>query len=387
MTTLSKKDSRTLLHSVTRLFSNKSLLIPTSIKDIPEKNYFARKLRLQGDRVIYLTESGYEHFCKVVDVLDRTNFFSGLAEFSDIWTAWKRVVEKWLSEGQEPVCADEIVQAIAELIDQEVDVHTFLVPLFGMKLDGADSFPLGKMTVLHFSTDTLDSAEVEHGHANITQLLEFSKNYLWLKGSANGTPIVSRKKFSEQANLTVGVLAITAASMYELGASGFRMGIVMSSEGTVGQSVWFSWQERELSLTTHYSSLCGGQLFPVNKALENENETEMIRMIYRAFSILQSKDKTQLEEAIARAVYWYSDAHRDPVLVMQLVKYWSCVEAFFSFEQEEITHAVSSGLASILVFGGFQFIQPSEYSALKKQIARLYKLRSKAVHRGSHQHE
>jgi hypothetical protein len=109
-------------------------------------------------------------------------------------------------------------------------------------------------------------------------------------------------------------------------------------------------------------------------------------MIYRAFAILRAPDRTELEEAIARTVYWYSDAHRDPVLVMKLIKYWSCVEAFFSFEKEEITHAVSAGLASILVFGGFRFVPLSEYGALKRQIVDLYSLRSRAVHRGSHQH-
>lgn len=122
----------------------------------------------------------------------------------------------------------------------------------------------------------------------------------------------------------------------------------------------------------------------MNKALGDESD--IVRMIYRALAILQASDRTELEEAISRAVYWYSDAHRDPVLVMKLVKYWSCVEAFFSFENQKITHAVSAGLASILVFGGFRFVPPSEYSTLKKQITNLYSLRSRAVHRGSHQH-
>lgn len=171
--------------------------------------------------------------------------------------------------------------------------------------------------------------------------------------------------------------------MYERGASGFRIGIVMTPEEAIGRSVWFSWHERGRGLNTHYASP-RGQPFPVNKALGVESD--MVRMIYRALAILQTGNKTELEEAIARAVYWYSDAHRDPVLVMKLVKYWSCVEAFFSFENEEITHAISAGLTSILVFGGFRFVSPSEYSALKKQIVDFYSLRFRAVHRGSHQH-
>jgi hypothetical protein len=383
MTKFTPKEERKLLISAKRLFSTSSLLIPKSISDIPPKQDFARELRLTANRIVFLTDSGYEYFRTVVDVMDRANFFEGMADFSDICKAWRRVVETWLSSGLEPKRTDEVVQAIAGLVAQEVDDHTFVVPLFGIELDGVDSFTLGDMTVLSMSVDVLDSAGVEHGHADVPHLLELNKNYLWLQSTVRGTPSVARQRFSEQATLTAGMLAITAASMYEWGTCDFRIGIVMSSEEAIGRSVWFSWRERDRSLTTHYASP-GGQPFPVNKALADESD--MVRMIYRAFAILPACDRTELEEAIAKAVYWYSDAYRDPVLVMKLIKYWSCVEAFFSFEKEEITHAVSAGLASILVFGGFRFVPPSEYSVLKRQIVYLYGLRSRAVHRGSHKH-
>lgn len=383
MATLTNKDKRKLLFSVERLFSDKSLIVPKSIGDIPAKKYLERELRLTENRAIFLTDDGYKHFRAVVDVMHQADFFNGRAEFSDIWRAWRKVVEKWLSNGLQPGCADEVVQALEELVAQEIDNHTFVVPLLGIELDGVVSFALGAMTILPMSVDLFDSAGVKHDHVNVPRLLELNKQYFWLKGTMHGTPSVAQQKFSEQAALTVGMLAITAASMYEWGASGFRIGIVMTAEDATGRSVWFSWDERERGLTTHYTYR-RSQPLPVNKALSNESD--MVRMVHRAFAILQASDRSPLEEAIARAVYWYSDAHRDPVLVMKLVKYWSCVEAFFSFENEEITHAVSAGLASILVFGGFHFVPLSEYGTVKKQIADLYSLRSRAVHRGSHHH-
>ncbi|MFC1684749.1 hypothetical protein ACFL0R_04675 [Pseudomonadota bacterium] len=383
MTTLTGKEQRTLLFAAKRLFGVKSLFFSESLSDIPTKQYFVRKLRLRGNRSVFLTDSGYEHFCTVVDVMDRADYFDGMAEFSDISHAWRSVVEKWISDGLEPERADEVVQAIADLVAQEVDDHTFVVPLIGIELDGVDSFALGTLTTLRMSVDVFDSAGVAHNHADVSHLFESDNNNLWLKGTTHGTQRVALQRFSEQAALTIGMLAITAASTYEWGASNFRIGVVMTPEEAIGRSVWYSWHERGRSLTTHYASP-RGQPFPVNKALGDESD--MVRMIYRGLAILQASGRTELEEAIARAVYWYSDAHRDPVLVMKLVKYWSCVEAFFSFENEEITHAVSAGLASILVFGGFRFVPPSEYSALKKQITNLYGLRSRAVHRGSHRH-
>ena len=384
MTTLTCKDQRKLLFAAKRLFSAKALLIPKSISDIPKKQYFQRELRLTENRSVFLTDSGLEHFRTVVDVINRADFFEGMAEFSDIWKAWHKVVVKWLSNSFEPERADEVVQAIADLVAQEINDHTFVVPLFGIELDGVDSFTLGAMTILRMSVDVLDSAGVRHDPVGVQRLLELNKHYLlWLRGSTRGTPSVAQQKFLEQATLTVGMLAITAASMFELGASRFRIGIVMTPESAIGRSVWFSWHEKDRGLTTHFASP-RGQPFTVNTTLGVESD--MVRMIYRAFAILRTSDRTQLEDAIARAVYWYSDAHRDPVLVMKLVKYWSCVEAFFSFHQEEITHAVSAGLTSLLVFGGFHFVPTSEYSALKKQIVKLYSFRSRAVHGGYHQH-
>lgn len=386
MTTLTDKEKRTLQFAAKRLFSDKSLLIPTSTSDIlsiPLDQHFSRMLSLTNNQTVFLTESGHEHFRSVVDVMDRANYFNGMAERSDIWLAWRRVVENWFSNGLAPENADEVVHAIDDRITQEIDDYTFVVPLFGIELEGIDSFNLGAMSTLRPSVDVFDSAGVVHDHADIPHLLELNKGCLWLKGTMRGTPQVAQQRFSEQAALTVGMLAITAASVYERGASSFRIGIVMRPEEANGRSVWFSWHERERSLTTNYA-FPKGQQFPINKALEDDSD--MARMFYRGFAILQASDRTELDDAIARAVYWYSDAQRDSVLVMKLIKYWSCVEAFFSFENEEITQAVSAGLASILVFGGFRFVPPSEYNTLKKKISNLYSLRSQAVHRGSHQH-
>ncbi len=386
MTTLTKKEQRTLQFETNRLFSDKSIFIPTSIDDfrsIPSNQSLSRTLNLTNNRIVFLTESGYKHFRAIVDVMHRSSYFKGMAEYSDIWAAWRSVVEKWLSNGVTPKHADEVIQAIVDLVGQEIDEYSFVVPLFGIELESIDSFSLGAMTVLRRPADIFSSAGIAHNHVDIPLLIDIYEECLWLKGSTHGTPQVAQQKFSEQASLTAGMLAIMAASIYERGASNFRIGTVMTPETANGRSIWFSWAEKKRSLVTH-QKFPKGQPFPINRAFEHE--PDITQRVIRGLSILQASNKSELDEAIARAVYWYSDAQRDPTIVMKLVKYWSCVEAFFSFENEEITHAVSAGLASILVFGGFRFVPPSEYNTLKKKISNLYSLRSRAVHRGSHQH-
>ena len=383
MSTLSRKDQRTLLFAAKNLFNVKSLLTPASIRDIPPRQFLACKLRLTGNRTVFLTDSGHKHFRTVVDVLDRVDYFKGEAEYSDIWSAWHSALEKWFSNGLEPENADELIQSISDLVVHNVDDHTFAIPLLGIELDGEDSFDIGAMTILRLSVDILDAVGVEYDHTDVSRLLESNKNKIWLRGTARGTPKVAQQLFAEQATLVIGMLAVAAGAMYERGAIAFRIGTIMTPENAIGRSSWFSWRENNRILTTHYA-FPRGRPFPVNKVLGDDSD--MVRMIFRAFEMLQKKDRTELEEAITRAIYWYSDAHRDPVHVMKLIKYWSCVEAFFSIENEGITQAVSAGLTSLLVFGGFHFVPPSEYRTLKQQIVSLYKLRSRAVHRGSHQH-
>lgn len=381
---LTEKRKRTLLFVAQRLCSWKALIIPKSINDIPLEQYFTRELHLKENRTVFLSDFGYEQFRTVVEILAQADLFDGLAEYSDIWSASRKVLEMCLSDGVQPESANELIQAVAKVVEPDVDDYTYIVPIFGISLDDTETLSLGKMTVLHMSSDVLDLAGIEHSHTDIPRLLELNKGYLWLKGTTRGTPNVARRAFSEQATLTVGMLAIAAASLYECGATRFRIGTVMSTEEAIGRSVWFSWRERDRSLATSYA-FPSAQLLPVNKIFDDESD--LGRLIHRSFEVIQKQDKTELEEAIARAAYWYSDAHRDPVGVMQLVKYWSCVEAFFSFEKDEpITHAVSTGLASILVFGGFRFVPVSEYVEIKRKIVDLYDLRSQAVHGGVHHH-
>jgi hypothetical protein len=103
-----------------------------------------------------------------------------------------------------------------------------------------------------------------------------------------------------------------------------------------------------------------------------------------AFGIVGAGGTGGLREALERAVYWFSDAQRDPVFVMQFIKLWSCVETFFP--GDDITESVSRGLACTIVFGHFQLYGDSEYLDVKRRAKKAYQLRCKAVHGGRHTH-
>lgn len=215
MAALTKKHQRTLNFAAKRLFTGKAIHVPKSLRDVPAEKYFERELHLTKNRRIFLTDYGYEHFRNVVNVIDKADFFDGMAGYSDISAAWRKVVEKAFSDGIAPESSEEIVQAIADLVNQEIADYSFVVPIFGVDLDGVDSFSFGALTILRLSTDVFEAAGVKHESGDVMRILEMNKNRLWLKGKTHGTKKIAQQKFSDQAALAVGMLAITAASMYE----------------------------------------------------------------------------------------------------------------------------------------------------------------------------
>lgn len=383
MEVLTRKDLRRIDRAIDQLFSTKSILPIKELTSIPREDYFSRLLNLRDRRTIFLTVSGLSHMQTITTVLGNADVFDGMADFADISNACRHVVTELLSDGMRPDDSEEMVNSICACVLGKVSEYTFAVPLFGIELIGIDDLALGSMKIGQMSVEILDAIGVQHAHADVPRLLEANKGYLWLIGSTRGTHNVARERFAELATLTVGMLAVSAASMYRHGAARFRIGVVMSAEEAHGRAVWFGWNDKDRELTTYFS-FQKARKFRIDKALAEQFAAA--EPFNKAFEILHSSNKTPLEEAIAKAIYWYSDAHRDIVLVMKLVKFWSCVETFFSIFDKDVTQGVSAGLATVLVFGGYQFVPSSEYRTLRAKISDLYGQRSRAVHRGSYCH-
>jgi hypothetical protein len=67
-------------------------------------------------------------------------------------------------------------------------------------------------------------------------------------------------------------------------------------------------------------------------------------------SLQERPDRSQVEDAIIRSLYWFADAYRDRNPTMQFIKLWSCVECFFAIDKEQITELNARGMAVMLTF-------------------------------------
>jgi hypothetical protein len=380
---LSAKQFRTINYALSRLAGAKSFIPIRSIEDF-RKVPFGHELQLSGNRIVLLSDYGMEQVRLIVRTLREANLFEGLADYSDLWSACWKTLEELLSKNQIAESANEWFELISTRIRPQIQLRIFVVPFVGVEFKDIDEFPLGSMKLLRPDVRHLEAAGVDHGFADVPKIIRRNRNReLWLKGGARGTRGVAEKRFRTLSDLVAGLLAVAAAAMLNSGATKLFISANMTGHDSHGDATWFSWEESGSSFSLHRSGIRGVP-FIINADLSGQfSEASVIATVMRIF---ESESRTPLEEAIVRGFHWFADAQRDPTSVMQFVKYWSCVETFFSSDQADITRSVSVGMAAVLVFGGYGFVRVDDYSTLKKRIAKLYALRSKAVHRALRSH-
>jgi hypothetical protein len=380
MNSIQGKPLRQLNRALDEFFSIKAWTVPKSIEDFKMPDLLKRQLPLTEGRTLLMTDLGLKQLDVIVRALSDANLFDHDASKSDVRSVTFHVLTSCLSNGKRPDDGIELASMVSEAVRAAIDERTFAAPIFGVSLLGLSELPLGKFKIVAAGTSFLASNGVQFEEDVVSPTLR--EVAYWLVGTVRGTKDVAEQRFIAHAELLTGMLAISAASMYQHGAHAFRIVVAMTVQAHA-RSTWLSWSEKQKAATTHLKFL-GKQSFEIGAGLLKQFDESGIHAAACAF--FEAAERTPLQEAIARAVYWYSEAHRETIPTMKLVKYWSAVETFFSADHKEITKSVSSGLAAVLLFGGFEFIPVGEYGATKRRVAKLYAARSRAVHRGSHTH-
>lgn len=380
---LSRKQARTIQYALKQLAGASALIPVRSIEDFG-KVPFGHELQLAGHRSVLLSDHGMAQVRLIVRTLQQADPFNGMADYSDVWSACWKTLEELLSQNQMADGAEEWLDLISARIKPQIRSRGFAAPFVGVEFKDIEELALGSMKLVRPSVSHLDNAGVNHEWADVAKIIgRYQDRELWLQGQARGTPRVAEARFRTLSDLVAGLLAAAAAVMLESGATRIFISPNMSGHDSHGDASWFSWDESGENFSLHRSGIRGVP-FVIDAGLREQlYEASVVRTAMR---ILESQTRTPLEEAIARGFHWFADAHRDPTPVMQFVKYWSCIETFFSMDQEDITKSVSIGVAAVLVFGGYEFERRDGYSNLKKRVSTLYALRSQAVHRASRSH-
>ncbi len=342
-----------------------------------------RELKLKNGATTYFTEKGMEHFRTITTALIDSEAFPNGVDAEDIWQAFWGVFRSLFSEGLIPDSAAEVVQLVSDQLLPLIQTRKFILPFHGIQFEGITDLPLGDLRLIPPDIGYFQSQGLEPRSQHLPTLVKHHVGVLWITGKKVGSPRVAEREFRTAADLTAGLLATISATMLQEGASRIRIGVGQhGGPGRTGET-WFSWGDSPDSLSM---STGGGHRPAVPIDVRLRRDIVDATLVTKALSIIRADKRNDLEESIARGLHWFADAHRDPVLVMQFVKYWSCIEVFFSTENKDITRSVSAGVAAALAFGDFAFVPIADYLKTKKRLAHLYGKRSKAVHGAAREH-
>lgn len=379
----SNKQTRIIQRALGQLAGAKAFKPITSFERLNDIA-FGRMLQLTNHRTVLLTDHGIAQVEQIVNTTIEADPYAGLADFTDVWGASWETLRGLVSNGKMANSALEWLDLISARIKPQIHSRNIVVPFVGVELNDIDDLVLGTFKLLHPSIRHLEAMTVNNKWADIPKIIaSYKDRELWLHGCIPGTLRVAEKRFRTLADLVAGLLAVAVAVLSRSGAIRVFISPNMTGHDSHGDATWFSWGDDNDKFTIHRSGIRGVP-FEIDSSLRDQ--LYQASAIATAMRIFETENRTLLEEAITRGFHWFADAHRDPTPVMQFVKYWSCIETFFSIDKEGITNSVSIGVAAVLVFGGYEFVPREQYSYVKKRMASLYGLRSRALHRASRNH-
>jgi Apea-like HEPN len=297
--------------------------------------------------------------------------------YAEVLAAYKGLVEKLLQP-----TGQEFIESVADALVATVKNYEFLIRIEGLDLGDQDVLELGSYRIQRESRALLESIKFE-GALDLDSIYAQFKEGLWLVGSSRGGNDVAVDQFEHRVSITVGLLAICGALRYKGAIWRSRVRAVISPLENRSTVLILRWERggENPSLTRRWGS-------EQDLTLDSTSVAYLTNACFlkQLASLPDREDRTDLQDAIIRSVYWFADAYRDPNKTMKFIKLWSCAECFFAIDKEEVTELNAKGLAAVLTFAGFNISDVKEYAGFKNRIKRLYGLRSEAIHQASFGH-
>jgi hypothetical protein len=372
---MTPKQKRIIESDLTVLFSTKAFLVLKTMEDWKAVGFFHPEVRTETNSRP-LSEAGIAALRRITGILQEVLELRESCSLDEIAEQVHKSYEGWIGRSQRPD-AGEFIESCTQTLLAQVTERTHLINLHGLELGDIVRLDLGAVFICKPDPSLL--GKVQFGGA-ITEewiMKDFSQG-LWLIGRSFGSPKTSLARFDHHTILVIGMLAVCGALLFEgsIWQSHLRTGLSPERQSNV--TAVFRWDSDGDNPTVH-------RLWGSDKALPlNQELVAYLRKecFLDELSKLPSKlTKTEIEEAIERALYWFADAHGDRNTTMRFIKLWSCVECFFAINKEEVTEANVRGIAITLTFAGYQVGSVEEYPKLKRRLKELYDLRSRAVHR------
>lgn len=357
---------------INSLFSEKAFIKINSIEDIKNlDDFLGQELRLSEKKSIFITT---DTRLTLRSITNRIISFYDLEEyitFSEVFLNLEKVYADYLLNNKHLA---NMLDDVYKSAKSEINTFNNLMCCEGVKLKNIKILNCGNYWIVPSDISIFNEA---YGK-NDPNFYEMMKDYLWIIGSEEGSKKQVQQRFDYQTNLITSFLNICFQTVNKKSIFSYRIQVLNSSSTHKSRQPRLQWKNTCEGNSFSYA-------FPSFSIAEIDSELlEYFRenlFFDSFFNILQSKEKTEVQDAIIKAVYWYCEATKDNNATMKFIKLWSCIECFFSITDTKISESNAKGLACILVYGGYGIYDVNSYNELKIKIKKLYAKRSKALHR------
>lgn len=362
------------------LFSPGAFLRAPSFEDLKRLLIVHPNVKVKGG-TIFLSEKGVCALRRLIRLLQDIPSLSSVVSTREIDRQVQKSYNAWLNRSLQPT-GQEFIDDVVNSLLGEVKQYTFLVQIEGVDLTDQETLFLGSFHIQRSNPKLFDDIKFG-GNLDRPTIYSQFQDSLWLIGGVKGSQDVALEQFEYRADLTVGILGIYGAILYKGSIWRSRVRVTTSPLGHRKAVSSLRWE-------------AGGDNPSVSRKWGLEQDlpitAESIAYLSKSCfleqlaSVPDIQDRSELQDAIVRSIYWFAESYKDRTPIMQFVKLWTCMECFFAIDRIQITELNAAGISAILAFAGFGIIDPKDYPDFKRRVKKMYALRSKAIHRAEFGH-
>jgi hypothetical protein len=380
------KEERTYKRLVAQLFGKKTIWKPKTIDEIRNVGLSLPMIKVTGSKA-WMSKAGKQTLISLTNLFVKQQKYSNNLYFKDVYSAIKGKYQANLDNENRPANCSFFDDIITEL-DSLVDNVTFVGEVEGLVFEDFDYLEFDNAVLKIFDESMLKHKHEDNELDNLLRkkAVECLEGKLVFIATERGSKAVALDKYKHRAKLNLSILKVLICSHVKGGFSNTHIKLRSKNSFQYQDSFLVGWSSSGGLHTSESAS--PRRDFPLTtERLQQFNVEEL----FQKLTYLSNKvSKNELEQAIEKSLYWFSEAQSDGCLASSFLKLWSCLECFFTITTDEITERNAKGIASLFMYGdlNMQLADIDElqsYVSLKTTIKKYYKLRSGVAHRAEYQ--
>ncbi|MBO1070506.1 MAG: hypothetical protein HEQ13_14525 [Dolichospermum sp. DEX189] len=349
-----------------------------------------------NSQIWMFNDESIKKFCKFITIILETNYQNhqtkNVTTYHTISKCLKIELELEITninQGNKKREFEDVLTAIFSRLSEQIKEYEFFFVVDGLELQEINKICFGNIKVVKFDENLMNDFYENNIEINPSYAEKLKKNIAdnFLNkvvmicssvGDSDKAEEIVRYKSKELINYFRYLICIMAHDRI----SDNMIKINIAAEAYTQTEYVL---RREVANNTTASIRGRGrrslQKFIINENLLNDLEEKAFLNEYK--TVLNTELISELEGSIITAIYWTGEAQNEFDLDIAFLKYWTALEAIFSYEEGDTTRTLCKGISITLAFfSSYNFIEVSETSTIYKKIYYLYDKRSTIIHTG-----